>query len=102
MASIGGTAAAERWSARKAGFHKLGIANIAMHKGQVRGWHTIEILALAGIRERIQKQSYGTCGWFTRHPVHEVRADEPCATGYQNVLRREWWVGCRDVCWVGG
>ena len=85
----------------KQGFHKLGIANIAMHKGQVRGWHTIEILALAGIRERIQN-SHMDLWMVTRHPVHEVRADEPCATGYQNVLRREWWVGCRDVCWVGG
>lgn len=70
-----------------------------MHKGQVRGWHTIEILALAGIRERIQN-SHMDLWMVTRHPVHEVRADEPCATGYQNVLRREWWVGCFVGCFV--
>ena len=65
---------------RKQGFHKLGIANIAMHKGQVRGRHAIEILAFAGIRERIQNSHVGL-RMVARHPVHEVRADEPCATG---------------------
>ena len=59
-----------------------------MHKGQVRGRHTIEILAFAGIRERIQN-SHMDLRMVTHHPVHEVCANEPCATGNQNVLRRE-------------
>ena len=68
-----------------------------MHKGQVRGRHTIEILAFAGIRERIQN-SHVDLRMVAHHPVHEVRADEPCATGYQNVLRHKRW----SVGWVVG